>query len=170
MLRFRVRIFIYVCRYISTCISYINMYVLLKWWGGMYCGDLRYRAKTMRLMCEHLPRLGYGGPTHWLLLCLSSPLNVYTYNVNCLRLSLCLPALIYSNDVSPSKIFKVQHPYPLLDHVVLFFPAHIRGLGLRPFSALVCDVLPRRLFHGSPKAHCRRVSQSQSWRALLGGH
>jgi len=44
------------------------------------------------------------------------------------------------------------------------------GLGLRSFSGLVCDLLPRRLFHGSPKAHSRRVSRSQSWRALLGWH
>jgi len=40
--------------------------------------------------------------------------------------------------------------------------------GLCPFSELVCDVLSRRLFHASPKVHCRRVSQSQSWQALLG--
>ena len=43
------------------------------------------------------------------------------------------------------------------------------GLGLRPFSVLVCDLLPSlrpwRLFHVSPKAHCRRVLRSQSWRA-----
>jgi len=36
------------------------------------------------------------------------------------------------------------------------------GRGLYPFSELVCDLLPRRLFHGSPRAHCRRVFESQS--------
>ena len=44
--------------------------------------------------------------------------------------------------------------------------AYICGLGLCPFSKLVCDLLPRRLFHSSPKAHCWGTSQS----ALLGGH
>ena len=42
------------------------------------------------------------------------------------------------------------------------------GLNLCPFSALVCDLLTKWLFHGSPKARCRRVSQSQSWRRTLG--
>jgi len=28
--------------------------------------------------------------------------------------------------------------------------------GLCPFSELVCDLLLRRLFHGSPKAHCQK--------------
>jgi len=50
------------------------------------------------------------------------------------------------------------------------YPLHSRGLGLCLCSALVCDLLPRRLFHGSPQAHCRRVSQSQFWRALCGWH
>jgi len=55
-------------------------------------------------------------------------------------------------------------------HTVVSSLACKYGLGLCPFSELVCDLLPRRLFHGSPKAHCGRVSQSQSWWALLGGH
>jgi len=32
------------------------------------------------------------------------------------------------------------------------------GLGLYPFIELVCDLLPRRLFHSSPKVHCQRIS------------
>jgi len=59
------------------------------------------------------------------------------------------------------------HSFSILPCLAL---AYICGLGLYPFSELVCDLLPRRLFPASPKAHCRRVSQSQSWRALLGGH
>jgi len=52
------------------------------------------------------------------------------------------------------------------------------------FSALVCDVLPRRLFHGSPKAHCQKsisvtILTSTAWRTVglfgavptpVGGH
>jgi len=35
------------------------------------------------------------------------------------------------------------------------YPLYACGLGLFfLFSALVCDLLPRRLFHGSPKVHC----------------
>ena len=33
---------------------------------------------------------------------------------------------------------------------------HIRGLDLCPFGELVCDLLPIRLFHGSPKSHCQK--------------
>ena len=38
-------------------------------------------------------------------------------------------------------------------------------------STLVCNVLPRRLFHGSPKAHCQQsisvtILTSTAWRAL----
>jgi len=35
-------------------------------------------------------------------------------------------------------------------------------------SALVCDLLPRLLFHGRQRRIARRVSQSQFWRTLLG--
>ena len=52
------------------------------------------------------------------------------------------------------------------------------------FSALVCDLLPRRSFHGSPKAHCQKsisvtILTSTAWRTLglfgafptlMGGH
>jgi len=83
-----------------------------------------------------------------------------------------LPVLSCSNNVSPSKVSKVQHPYPLLVPVILF-SAHICGLGLSHFvfSALVCDLLPRRLFHGSPKAHCQKsisvtILTSTVWRTL----
>ena len=69
------------------------------------------------------------------------------------------------------KVFKVRHPYPLLAPVVLFSLAHICGLCLCLFSALVCDLLPRRLFHGSPKAHCQKSISvtfltSTAWRTL----
>ena len=99
-------------------------------------------------------------------------------------LFLYLPALLYSNDVSPSKVAKVRHAYPLLAPVVLFSLAHICGLGLCPFSALVYDLLPRRLFHGLLKAHCQKsisvtISSITAWRTLgllsafptlMGGH
>jgi len=51
------------------------------------------------------------------------------------------------------------------------YPLHARGLGVCFFfwSALVCDLLPRRLFHGFRQRRiARRVSQSQFWRALFG--
>jgi len=35
-----------------------------------------------------------------------------------------LPVLFYSDNVSPSKVSKVQHPYPLFAPVVLFSLAH----------------------------------------------
>jgi len=35
-----------------------------------------------------------------------------------------LPVLLYSDNVSPSKVSKVQHPYPLFAPVVLFSLAH----------------------------------------------
>jgi len=61
----------------------------------------------------------------------------------------------------------------------------LSGLSLCPFSELVCDLLPIRLFHGSPKVHCgtRSISiailTSTAWRTLeslgafptlVGGH
>ena len=52
--------------------------------------------------------------------------------------------------------FKVRYPYQLLAPVVLFSLAHMWSRSLSLFSALVCDQLPRCLFHGSPKAHCQK--------------
>jgi len=106
-----------------------------------------------------------------MLLSLWTYLVLNTSNCTCMMLSLYLPVLLYSNDVSPSKVFKVRHPYPLLAPVVLFSLAHICGLCLCLFSALVCDLLPRRLFHGSPKAHCQKSISvtfltSTAWRTL----
>ena len=112
-------------------------------------------------MRERLPWLGYGRPTHCILSffecccpCEPTSLSILTLVLAwSSRLSLYLPVLLYSNNDSPSKVSKVWHPYPLLTPVVLFTLAHICGLGLCPVSELVCDLLPRRLFHGSPKAH-----------------
>jgi len=43
--------------------------------------------------------------------------------------------------------------------------------GLCPFSELLCDLLPRQLFHGSPRAHCQEsilvtILTSTAWRTL----
>jgi len=59
---------------------------------------------------------------------------------------------------------------PLLS--CLSLPPYVRGLGLIPFSGLVYDLLLRGGWGLSPACLriARRVSQSQSWRALLGGH
>ena len=77
----------------------------------------------------------------------------------------CIPTMSHTPRFS-----QVRHPYHFLSLLSYWSLVYICGPGLCSFSALVCDQLPRRLFHGSPKAHCQRVSQPQSWRALLGGH
>ena len=137
-------------------------------------------TQTMRRRCEHLPRLGYSGPTHWKFLSLCTPLHPYTPNDTCLMLFLYLPALLYSNDVSPSKVSKLRHLYPLLAPVDVFSLAHIYGPGLCPLSTLACDLL----FHGLLKAPCQKsipvtVSKITAWRTLgllssfhtlVGGH
>jgi len=38
----------------------------------------------------------------------------------------------------------------------IFIVVTVKTLGLCPFSGLACDLLPRRQFHGSPKAHCQK--------------
>jgi len=53
-------------------------------------------------------------------------------------------------------------PSLLLAHAALLSCLCPCGLGICPFSELVCDLLQRQLFHGPSKAHCQRVSQSQS--------
>ena len=86
-------------------------------------------------------------------------------------LFLYLPALLYSNDVSPSKVSKVQYLYLFLAPVVLFSLAHICSPGLCSLIVLVCDLLPRHLFHGLLKAHCQKsisvtISSITAWRTL----
>ena len=126
----------------------------------------RCTPKNPRLMYEHLPWLGYGGPTYCMLLPLCTPLHLYTSIDAGMLLSLChlhcyIPTMAHPPRFSRSGIH--NHCLPMLSCLSL---ARICGLGLCPFSVLVCDLLPlRRLFHGLPKAHCRRISQSQSWRA-----
>ena len=49
--------------------------------------------------------------------------------------------------------------------------AHMWSRSLSFFSALVCDLLPRRLFHGSPEANCQKnisitILTSTAWRTL----
>jgi len=46
----------------------------------------------------------------------------------------------------------------LLAHVALFVSSVCMWSISLSFSELVCDLLQRRLFHGSPKAHYRKVS------------
>jgi len=56
------------------------------------------------------------------------------------------------------------------------YPLHALGLGLCPFSALLCDVLPRRLLHPSivtslakgalPKSISVTLLMSTAWRTL----
>ena len=141
-------------------------------------GDFLYQKKQnqkrLRFMRERLPRLGYGGPTHyilWLLLSLWTHLSPNTSNGACMMLPMYLPVLLYSNNVSPPKASKVQNPHPLLATVILFSFAHSYGLGLCFFlvhwSVICCHdgcfmVRQRRI--------ARRVSLSQFWWALLGGH
>jgi len=62
--------------------------------------------------------------------------------------------------------------------------AYMWSRSMSFFSALVCDLLPRRLFHGSPKAHCQKsisvtILRTTAWRTLglfdvfptlVGGH
>jgi len=62
-------------------------------------------------------------------------------------------------DLSTCRACAVKHMMMLCQYFPWLwndpYPLHARGLGLcHFFSALVCDLLPRRLFHGSPKAHC----------------
>ena len=73
-----------------------------------------------------------------------------TYNVQCC----IIRGGSKGSYVSPSKVSKVPHPYPLL---LLWFCSLLRIAVSRSLSflgALVCDLLPRWLFHGLPKAHC----------------
>ena len=67
---------------------------------------------NMMLVCEHLPRLGYGGLTLRILLSLCTPLHLCSSNDVCILLSLCLPRLLW-NDVSPSKIPQGAVPVPI---------------------------------------------------------
>jgi len=50
------------------------------------------------------------------------------------------------------------------------FSLFVRGLGLDPFSGLVCDLLLRVLGVFTHKRIDRKYLVSQSERALLGGH
>ena len=54
--------------------------------------------------------------------------------------------------------------------VRLVFSLFVRGLGLSPFSGLVCDLLPWVLGVFTHKRIARKYLASQSERALLGGH
>jgi len=83
------------------------------------------------------------------------------------------PSLIHSfnNPPESGKWVQMLHPYPLLVYVVLLSLVHICGLDLFLFRALVCDLLPRRLFHSSPKAHCQKnisvtILTKTAWRTL----
>ena len=74
------------------------------------------------------------------------------------------------------RAFQVRHRYPSLAflscHLRLLYLLSwvsyldVRRLGLRLSSALVCDLLPRRLKLGFKRA--KWVSRSPHWRALLG--
>ena len=91
------------------------------------------------------------------------PPHLYSSDHGCMLLFLYLPTFLYFNNVSPSKIPEgvVPVPTPCLYYLACL-SVYICGLGLYFFSELVCHLLPRLLFHGSSKVHCRRVSQSQS--------
>jgi len=127
-------------------------------------------------MSEHFPRLGYGGPTHWMLLSLYAPpisivQMILAYCCPCAHLHSYLPTMSHLQH-SP-RCGGRTHSFPIKF-------ACICGLGLCPFSELVCNLLPRRLFNGSPKAHCQKsVSVTIFWRKLgllgvfptpVGGH
>jgi len=58
-------------------------------------------TKDMMLMCEHFPRLGYDGPTHWILLSLCTP----TICIVQMMLVHCCPC-IYPH----SYILTMSHP------------------------------------------------------------
>jgi len=77
-----------------------------------------------------------------------------------LPLEWCLPkfTILQWLDGSPRSVFRLSLLY-------------MCGLGLCPFSGLVCDLLSRSLRGLSPKAHCRRVSRPirvtcTTWRKL----
>ena len=70
-----------------------------------------------------------------------------------LMLSLCLSCLhcyvvLMPHPPRSPRCCTRTHLLPMLSCLSL---AHICSLGLCPFSGLVCDLLPRRFFDGSPK-------------------
>jgi len=70
-------------------------------------------------------------------------------------------------DLSTCRVYSVKHRMIMRQYFPQLwydpYPLHGRGLGLcLYFSALVCDLLPRRLFDGfCERCIARRVSQSQ---------
>jgi len=92
-------------------------------------------------------------------------------------------------DLSTCRVCSVKHRMIMRQYFpqLLYdpYPLHACGLGLcLYFSALVCDLLPRRLLYASPKAHCPKSISvknltSTAWKTLglfgafsivVGGH
>ena len=112
---------------------------------------------------SHLGRNNFhqsGGPTPCLLTCWCLDSTQYTPPPPAVR-----HCLTCSPGVAPLLTSSHVCCLPMLRCLSLLCTF---GLGLCRCSELVCDVLPRRLFNGSPQAHYWRVSKSQCWRALLG--
>ena len=96
--------------------------------------------------------------------CMSAPLYVHvthTQHTHTHRLVICswpLPFLVLC------LVFSCTFVY-----VRMYVPVCNLWSGLFPFSELVCDLLPRRLFDGfRQRCIARKVSQSQFWRVMLG--
>jgi len=92
--------------------------------------------------------------------------------------------IIFQQCLTPQGLQGAE-PAPTSCHCdFVLFCAFIWSRSLFFLSALVCDLLPRRLFHGSPKAHCQKsisvtILMSTAWRTsglfgafptLVGGH
>jgi len=153
---------------VSTCkVCTLRRYAT---YSSCLCPFCACFAKNMMLLCEHFPRLGYVGHTNCMLLSVCAPPSLWFQW--CLHTVALVPTyiLIFQRcltlQVSP-RCGARTHSLSILSCLSLVY---ICSLGLCLFSGPVCHLLPRRLFYSSPKAHCRRVSHSQFWRALLGGH
>ena len=96
-------IYIYTSRYATISVVPMSRSVL----PGCSCF-----TTNMTLMREHFPRLGYNGPTNWMLLSLYTPFHLYSLNDDFMLFSLYLTIFLYSNDVSPSKIPPGAAPVP----------------------------------------------------------
>jgi len=144
----------------------------VRWWDG----KLMSSVSTTRVRWTY--------PLHslFVVVLLSSPLSKYfqscLYDVA--HLLACMITLLQFLNLQG-----LQGTTPVLPLWFCSLCIHVsRSPSLSVLSALVCDLLPTRLFHGSPKAHCQKsnsvtILTSTTWRALgvfgalpalVGGH
>jgi len=132
------------------------------------CWNMKIEAQkensvSMCVTCIHV-LLMYWCEFHNELRVLSAPLYVHvthTQHTHTHRLVICswpLPFLVLCLVLFCTFVY-----------VRMYVPVCNLWSGLFPFSELVCNLLPRRLFDGfRQRCIARRVCQSQFWRAMLG--